>query len=437
MTETNPKVLIVDDKVQNLVSLERILSGLSVRWVRATSGNEALAKLLTEEFALVLMDVQMPGMDGFETVEWMRQDSQFRDLPVIFLSAVFHGDEYRIRGVKTGGIDFLSKPIVPELLEGKVKIFLDLYRGKVAMRREIEKRKVSEAALEKLKTQLEEANENLEKKVDERTSELLRANASLQEVIEARVEAEAKRLEALEELKRSNDELQQFAYVASHDLQEPLRMVSSFIQLLGKQYADQLDDRAREYIDFAKDGAIRMQRLIRDLLNYSRLNTCGGDFKPADSRIPLEIALSNLKTAIAESDAQVTVGQLPAVVADSNQLVQLFQNLIANGIKFTKDKQPKIHIDAEKTDDFWRFKVKDNGIGIDEAQSEKVFSVFQRLHNRTEYPGTGIGLAVCKRIVERHGGKIWLESKPGEGAAFFFTLPAAQESDNWKESTEA
>ncbi len=226
------------------------------------------------------------------------------------------------------------------------------------------------------------------------------------------------------ELVRSNSDLQQFAYVASHDLQEPLRMVASYTQLLAKRYKGRLDADADEFIGYAVDGASRMQRLINDLLAYSRMTTQGKIFERVDCNVLLEEVLSNLRLAVEESRAVVTHGPLPTVMADGGQLGQLFQNLIGNGIKFHGEEPPRVYVSAERRTHEWLFSVRDNGIGVDPQYAERIFVIFQRLHNREEYPGTGIGLAMCKKIVERHGGRIWVKSQTGQGATFHFTLPA-------------
>ena len=227
-----------------------------------------------------------------------------------------------------------------------------------------------------------------------------------------------------QELARSNKDLEQFAYVASHDLQEPLRMVTSYVQLLAKRYESKLDSDAKEFIDFAVDGAVRMRKLINDLLTYSRVGTQGKELSPTDSEAVLAQSVNDLKVTIEENGALVTHDPLPTVMADSPQLEQLFQNLIGNAIKFRGNEPPHVHISASRNGKGWIFSIRDNGIGFAPEYSERVFVIFQRLHSRQEYAGTGIGLAICKKIVERHGGHIWVESDVGKGAIFRFTIPA-------------
>lgn len=239
----------------------------------------------------------------------------------------------------------------------------------------------------------------------------------LNNVLEQRVE------ERTLELKRSNQELEQFAYVASHDLQEPLRMVSSYTQLLAKKYKGQLDEKADMYIHYAVDGASRMQTLINDLLEYSRVSTRGGNFDQFDCNRMINNVILYLKQRIDECGATLVVDQLPVISGDMSQIERVFMNLISNSLKYKGSQQPIIHISAVQKKNTWLFSVRDNGIGIDPKYKEKVFIIFQRLHSRTEYSGTGIGLAVCKRIIERHSGEIWFESEVGKGTTFYFTIP--------------
>jgi signal transduction histidine kinase len=244
---------------------------------------------------------------------------------------------------------------------------------------------------------------------------------SLHRMDTIRRKAENELKQTADKLARSNADLEQFAYVASHDLKEPLRAISGSVQILQQQYHDNSD--ADEVIQHTVDGATRMQRLIDDLLTYSRLTTREAPLQPTDANVIFNEARTNLESAIRESKAQVTSDALPSVSGDQTQLLQVIQNLIANGIKYRSERTPKIHVSAEENDNEWVFSVRDNGIGIAPQYAQRIFRIFQRLHSRREYSGTGIGLAVCKKIIERHGGRIWVESEPEEGSTFFFTLP--------------
>ncbi|OGP92952.1 MAG: hypothetical protein A2156_10390 [Deltaproteobacteria bacterium RBG_16_48_10] len=282
-----------------------------------------------------------------------------------------------------------------------------LIEGFNEMLSQIQKR---DMALQGAQTELEERAHELQKELSERK----RAERALKELTK--------------ELARSNKDLEQFAYVSSHDLQEPLRMVTSYLQLLVKRHKSRLDADAQEFINFAIDGANRMHRLINDLLTYSRVGTRGKELEPTDSEKVLEYSLNNLQVAIEEKGAVITHDPLPTVMADDVQLGQLFQNLIGNAIKFQGEEPPHVHITANPNGGDWIFSIRDNGIGIPKEYSDRIFVIFQRLHNRDKYPGTGIGLAVCKKIVERHGGNIWLESEVGKGTTFYFTIPEKKES---------
>jgi len=300
----------------------------------------------------------------------------------------------RLEGKSRGELTLLgSQAEVPVGISLKeIKLDGELRLGVVIS--DLTERKQAEAELERHK-------ENLERLVQERTTELEELNR---------------------ELARSNENLEQFAYVASHDLQEPLRMVSSYMQLLSKRYQGKLDSDADEFIAFAVDGATRMQNLINDLLTYSRAGRHDSPLTSISCTEVLEKALTNLQVAIGESGAIITHERLPVVKADPIQLVLVFQNLLGNAIKFHGSAPPRIHIESQREGDEWIFSVRDNGIGLDPQFAERIFLIFQRLHDRSSYPGTGIGLAICKRIIQRHNGRIWVESQPGKGSTFYFTL---------------
>jgi PAS domain S-box-containing protein len=251
-----------------------------------------------------------------------------------------------------------------------------------------------------------------------------KAEAALREINETMERRVATRTA---ELARSNEDLQHFAYIASHDIQEPLRMVSGFLKLLEERYRSQLDAKAQEYIGYSVEGATRMSQLIADLLAYSRVDQKGEQFRPVDAAVALGEALANLQGSIQEAGAQVTWDELPTVTADATQLMQVLQNLVGNAIKFRDPARPcQVHVAARRQDGRWTFSVRDNGIGVDPRHQDRIFVIFHRLHTRQKYPGTGVGLAICKRIVERHGGRIWVESKVGEGSTFYFTMPAGE-----------
>ncbi len=272
---------------------------------------------------------------------------------------------------------------------------------------------------------------NILEDLDTEKDKVEATNRHLQSEVEIRKRAEEGVRRYAEELKRSNQELEHFAYVASHDLQEPLRTVSSFSQLLGRRYKGKLDADADEFILFIVEGATRMQTLINDLLAFSRVGTRGNPFLPVAAEEILRAAEENLEVSITESRAVITHDPLPTLRADATQLRQLLQNLISNSVKFRRaEEDPRIHISAARLQGAWRVSVRDNGIGIASPYFDRIFIIFQRLHGREDYPGTGIGLAICKKIVERHGGRIWVESEPGKGATFYFTIPDEGRSDD-------
>ena len=389
-------VLIVDDVSANLQLITGQLEARGYDVLVARSGLEAIQRAEFTRPDLILLDVVMPGVDGFETCRRLKQRSATRDIPVIFMTALSATDD-KVEGFRVGAVDYVTKPLNAEEVVARVGTHL---------------------TLDALRRQLAAQNRHLRAEVHAREH----AQAALQQS-----NAELEQLTAA--LRRSNAELEQLAYVASHDMQEPLRMVASYLQLLTRRYGDRLDADGHEFIGYAVDGAKRMQAMINDLLVLSRVSTKARPFAPTDCAKVLATARIQLQVAIAESGATITEDPLPTVQGDAVQLLQLFQNLIANAIKFRGDAAPEVHVSAEATEEGWCFSVRDNGIGIAPEYFERIFLLFQRLHGRKEYPGTGIGLALCKRIVERHGGRLWVESASGQGSTFRFTLPGATSGD--------
>ena len=273
---------------------------------------------------------------------------------------------------------------------------------------------------------MHETHAELETRLKRLTAELAEAKRSLEAETAGRSRAEHELKKALEQWERSKEDLRQFSDSVSHDLREPLRAVAGFAQLLRRRYQGQLDAAADEYIQFAVDGVSRMQRMLDDLLVYSRIGTHGGPLGPVDCNEVVDATIVRLETVIAEHSASVTRDDLPAVTADRMQLVGLFEGLIQNAIKFRGQKPPQVHVSARRSENGWIFSVRDNGLGIDPKHAGQIFLMFRRLHAPEKYPGTGAGLAISKRIVQRHGGEIRVESEPGKGATFHFTIHADQ-----------
>lgn len=399
--QNRQNILLVDDKESNLLTMEALLESSDYGIIKADSGPKALKQLLENDYVfLIILDVQMPVIDGFETAKLIRKREKNRYIPIIFVSAEKIEEKDIFHGYALGAFDYLTKPINPEILKSKVNVFLSLYQFKQDLGTAYEQLQQEIVVRRKAEEKVLAMNEELELRITERTKSL----------------------------KKSNERLQEFAYVASHDLQEPLRMVINYMQLLEKKYKKNLDETADQYIHFAVDGAKRMQKLIQGLLALSRIDSRGEPFEAVDCDETVGQVLKQLKTKISESKASIKYKYLPSVVADRMQLGQLFQNIIENALKYRSNKKPQISVSAESKKHEWLFSITDNGIGIDPIQTKQIFAIFKRLHSKKSYPGTGIGLAICDRIIERHGGKIWVESNPNEGSTFFFTIPKTNES---------
>ncbi|HMK36870.1 MAG TPA: ATP-binding protein [Desulfomonilaceae bacterium] len=369
-------VLIVDDNPDQLLALESIVSELA-NPVKARSGKEALSKLLKKDFPLILLDVHMPIMDGFETAALIRQRPRSENTPIIFVTAISRTDEFVATGYGLGAVDYIFAPVIPSILKAKVKVFIDLFK----MNRELR------LQTHELQSRFQEI-ENLNR-----------------------------------DLAKSNEDLLSFAYTASHDLQEPLRTVISALQMFEQRQKGKIDENSDQLIQFAVNGATKMRRLIKDLLTYSRISTQGDSFEMVDTKQIFDQTLINLTNLIQQKHTQITCGELPMVLADPTQLLQVFQNLIGNAVKFASAESSKVHVLAEKDTTEWVFSVRDNGIGIPKEYFEKIFLIFQQLSKDTPFVGTGIGLAIVKKIIERHRGRVWVESEVGLGSTFYFSIP--------------
>jgi len=409
------KILVVDDREDNLFSIGAILEKEDYSIVKANSGKAALKILLNEhDFSLILMDVQMPEMNGFETATIIYDRDKLKNIPVIFITAYSNDEDHAFKGYKMGAVDYIYKPINSDLLKAKVSVFVELYRKNLqlqlqekklllanqSLNREIEERKISEEKVQLLNLQLSQNNEHL---------------------------------------KQMNEELDQFAFMASHDLQEPLRKIQMFSDKILVQKKQ--DEETEKYFSKIISASRRMQSLINNLLEFSRHSMRSSDFKKTDLHQLLQEALTELEISIEKSQATINCSVLPVIEVVGPLMQQLFYNIISNAIKFRKkteslvisiDSKPLTENDlvdlktAKPNRKFFKINITDNGIGFNNQHSQEIFKVFKRLHNYQEFEGTGVGLAICKKIVEKHGGYITALSTPGQGSTFTLILPESQ-----------
>ncbi|MCK8143130.1 response regulator [Flavobacterium sp. I-SCBP12n] len=406
-------ILIVDDIVANIIALKKTLELHNIDVDTAESGEEALKKILKINYSLIIMDVQMPGLDGFEVVKILSGNKKTKDIPVIFLSAINIEKKYIFKGYETGAVDYITKPVDSDLLILKVKTFIKIYDQQNEL-------KVMKDLLSKEIAIRTEAQDNLEMKIIERTKELVLKN---------------------EELEFKNHELQQFSWVVSHDLNEPIRKIQIFIGILKDLYLKD-NPKAIDYVNRTMKSAERMQTLISDLLAYSRLSS-KVVLEKTDLNIVLQEVLSDFDYQIENKNAVVKICDLPVIDSIPSQLRQVFQNLIGNALKFSGNVAiPTIEISSELilTKDFegqaspegkfCRITISDNGIGFDEIYLDRIFVIFQSLNDRSIYEGTGIGLAISKKIMEKHNGLITAKSQLGKGASFILVLPLQHDIQN-------
>ncbi len=382
-------ILAVDDRADNLLAVEAVLEPLALDVIRASSGREALRHLLTADVAVILLDVQMPELDGYETARLIKARARTQNIPIIFLTARDKAIEHELTAYDSGAVDYLSKPFAPEVLRAKVQVFVDLWRQSRT---------------------IDEQRALLERRLEERD----RAEASL-------------RTQAVE-LERSNAELERFAFVASHDLREPLQVVAGFLDLLHRRHADG-DDQTAELIERATAGIDGMSRLVDDLLQYARASTGERNLETVQLDDVVAEVRAELTGDLERAGLLLTTDPLPSVVGDRWQLRRLLVHLVDNALRYrSPDRpQPLVHVGLARRDDQWVVSIRDNGRGIDGREIPQLFSILGRSHPQEGEGGTGVGLAMCRRVVERHGGEIWMDSVEGEGSTVSFTLPVRPE----------
>lgn len=385
LTDHTVKILLVDDRTENLVALESILDAPDYRLVRAQNGQEALLAVLADEFAAIVLDVQMPGMSGIELAQLIRQRRKSQHIPILFLTA--HGDESAIAGYQAGAVDFLTKPIQPAVLRSKVAVFAELFRKTEALKAEVEVRRLAEGRISRLNAELSDR---------------------------------------VEELAAANAELEAFSYTVSHDLRAPLRQVSGFVALLQRGLGDRQNEADAEFIELIEGAVARMGQLINDLLRFSRVGRAEMHVEMVCLTPLVNQVLDTLAPALAGRVVEWKIAPLPTVKGDPAMLRQVFVSLLDNAIKFTRPRErAQIEIGASREGDEHILFVRDNGVGFDTRYSDKLFGAFQRLHTRAEFEGSGIGLASVRRIMARHNGRSWAESVLGEGATVYFSFPVS------------
>ncbi len=408
------KILLVDDREDNLLSIETILASDSYHFYKARSGKEALKILLKEtDFAMILMDVKMPNLNGFETATLIYAREKLRNIPIIFITANNYGEDNIFKGYKAGAVDYISKPINPDLLRAKVAVFIDIYKKNHKLRQHEQK--------------LMATNLHLAREIEER--------AKSEEQVK---ELNRQLMENVRQLRASNEELDNFAYIASHDLQEPLRKIRTFSDLLNNKFRHSLPPQAVEYLDKINKSSKRMQLLIDDILSFSRFSTTSDTFVKTDLNKVVQSVLSDLEVSTREKNATIETGKLPKLSIIPVMMHQLFQNLISNAIKFSRPEvDPVVKISCEKVkgvvlpgivsgreeNSFFQISISDNGIGFEKEYSEMIFDIFKRLHSNSKFEGSGIGLAICRKIATRHGGYIFADSTPGKGSVFSVAIP--------------
>jgi signal transduction histidine kinase len=419
-SEAKANILVVDDREDKRLAMRTVIAELGQNIVSAASGGEALRQLLNQDFAVILLDINMPGMDGFETAHLIRQRVRSEHTPIIFVTGVSDADTHISRGYSLGAVDYILTPVMPEVLRTKVSVFVELFKKSDQLKRQAER--------------LRRARADLEARVRERTLELAAANESLQAEIAERQRAEARILringeleervsERTAELGAANLEMEAFTYSVAHDIQAPLRNILSYAQLIQEEFGNAIPDEAADYIRRISSRGHYMRQLVEDLLNLSLVGKQNLDLQATDLSSICNEIVNGLQLDLVDRKIDWRLSPLAVVSGDAGLIKQLFANLLSNAVKYTKPREKAvIEVGHETVDGQSQFYVRDNGVGFDMRHAGKLFGAFQRLHRPDKFPGTGVGLAIAARIVRRHGGRIWAASEENKGAQFSFTL---------------
>jgi two-component system sensor histidine kinase/response regulator len=426
-------ILIVDDRDDKRLAMEAIVAGLGENVIKASSGKEALRCLLNQDVAVILLDVNMPGMDGFETAHLIRQRKSSEDTPIIFVTGISDTETHVSRGYSLGAVDYILTPVLPEVLRTKVSVFVESFKKNEELRRQAER--------------LRAAHEELETRVRERTRQLAAANESLQGEIKERqrVEEQIRKLNSeledrvlsrTSELAQANQELEAFTYSVAHDLQAPLRNIRSYAEMIEESFGPQVPPEAMEFVRRIGSRGRDMARLVSDLLNLSRISKQDLSRQETNLRSIVDEAMAEAKSEAGGRDIEWEIGTLSPVECDPGLIKQVFANLFSNAVKYTRPRaKARIEVGETKQDGETAIYVRDNGVGFDMRYADKLFGVFQRLHPPGEFEGTGVGLATAARIVRKHGGSIWANAEENKGATFYFALGSGRPATRFPEHT--